>query len=278
MRVRVTLELEREADFHEERLEARRACSSTCGTRARWTRSRTRRFAFDDDVVRQARIGRQPDNRTRVVLDLQGAARYSVYSLYNPYRIVIDFERRRSRRRSTARSRRPAAPADAGARLTARSRRHRRRQSAATNSARRVLALPPARPRHLAHRHRPGAWRPRPGRAGARTQRSRARPRHRPAAGTAARQGTRRGSRPHPPRPTPTSRSKNAPPSPTAPAPICFSRSTPTPARNAGGPRVRNLLPQLRAEPGGRSDRRARERRLGARRCAACPTSSRPSP
>ena len=42
---------------------------------------------------RLARVGQQADNRTRVVFDLQGAGRYSVYSLYNPYRVVIDFER-----------------------------------------------------------------------------------------------------------------------------------------------------------------------------------------
>ena len=53
-------------------------------------------IAFADDVVRQARIGRQPDNRTRIVFDLQGAGRHSVYSLYNPYRVVIDFERLRT--------------------------------------------------------------------------------------------------------------------------------------------------------------------------------------
>jgi N-acetylmuramoyl-L-alanine amidase len=51
---------------------------------------------FPDDVVKQVRIGRQPNSRTRVVLDLKGDARYSVYTLYNPYRIVVDFERKRA--------------------------------------------------------------------------------------------------------------------------------------------------------------------------------------
>jgi N-acetylmuramoyl-L-alanine amidase len=51
---------------------------------------------FPDDVVKQVRIGRQPNSRTRVVLDLkQRDARYSVYTLYDPYRIVVDFERKR---------------------------------------------------------------------------------------------------------------------------------------------------------------------------------------
>ena len=51
---------------------------------------------FPDDVVKQVRIGRQPNSRTRVVLDLKGDARYSVYTLYDPYRIVVDFERKRT--------------------------------------------------------------------------------------------------------------------------------------------------------------------------------------
>jgi len=52
---------------------------------------------FPDDVVKQVRIGRQPNSRTRVVLDLkQKEARYSVYTLYDPYRIVVDFERKRA--------------------------------------------------------------------------------------------------------------------------------------------------------------------------------------
>jgi N-acetylmuramoyl-L-alanine amidase len=49
---------------------------------------------FPDDLVKQVRIGRQPNSRTRVVLDLKSDARYSVYTLYDPYRIVVDFERK----------------------------------------------------------------------------------------------------------------------------------------------------------------------------------------
>jgi hypothetical protein len=51
------------------------------------------RLTYHDDVVKQIRVGRQVNARTRVVLDLQNAGRYSVYALYDPYRIVIDFER-----------------------------------------------------------------------------------------------------------------------------------------------------------------------------------------
>jgi N-acetylmuramoyl-L-alanine amidase len=47
-----------------------------------------------DERVRQARVGRQPDGRIRIVFEVVGSTTYSVYALYNPYRIVVDFERR----------------------------------------------------------------------------------------------------------------------------------------------------------------------------------------
>src|SRR5437764_435222 len=50
----------------------------------------TMRFESDADIVRQVRIGRHPNNITRIVLDAAGVASYSVYPLYNPYRLVID--------------------------------------------------------------------------------------------------------------------------------------------------------------------------------------------
>ena len=91
--VRVTLELEREAMFYEERLQnPPRVFVDLRNTRT-VEALKDATIAFDGEVVRQARIGRQADNRIRVVFDLQGAGRYSVYSLYNPYRVVIDFER-----------------------------------------------------------------------------------------------------------------------------------------------------------------------------------------
>ena len=91
--LRITLEFEREAIFHEERVDGPpRVLLDLRNTQA-VEALREATIAFPDDVVRQARIGRQQDSRTRVVFDLQSAGRHSVYSLYNPYRIVIDFER-----------------------------------------------------------------------------------------------------------------------------------------------------------------------------------------
>jgi N-acetylmuramoyl-L-alanine amidase len=91
--IRITLELERETAFREERLDGPpRVFVDLQNTRV-VDALKDVTIPFADDVVRQARVGRQLNNRTRVVLDLQTAGRYSVYSLYNPYRIVIDFER-----------------------------------------------------------------------------------------------------------------------------------------------------------------------------------------
>ena len=91
--LRITLELEREATFYEERLDGPpRVFVDLRNTRA-VDALRDATISFQGDVVQRARVGQHADNRTRVVFDLQGAGRYSVYSLYNPYRVVIDFER-----------------------------------------------------------------------------------------------------------------------------------------------------------------------------------------
>jgi N-acetylmuramoyl-L-alanine amidase len=91
--VRMTLELEHEATFYEERLSGPPRVFIDLDNTLAVGALRDATIPFPGEVVQRARIGRQPDNRTRVVFDLQGAGAYSVYSLYNPYRVVIDFER-----------------------------------------------------------------------------------------------------------------------------------------------------------------------------------------
>jgi N-acetylmuramoyl-L-alanine amidase len=91
--LRITLELDREEPFHYERIGGPpRVFIDLQNTRA-VEALRYARLSYGDDVVKQIRVGRQLNTRTRVVLDLQNAGRYSVYELYDPYRIVIDFER-----------------------------------------------------------------------------------------------------------------------------------------------------------------------------------------
>jgi N-acetylmuramoyl-L-alanine amidase len=53
-------------------------------------RDQTIRFDGDADPVRQIRLGRHPNNTTRVVLETDQISSYSVYALYNPFRLVID--------------------------------------------------------------------------------------------------------------------------------------------------------------------------------------------
>ena len=102
--VRVTLELDREVPFYQERLEGpARVFFDLKGTKTVPSLVDAT-FRYDSDVIRHIRIGRHPNNTTRVVLDLENVSRFSVFTLYNPYRIVIDAER------STGIAPKPAGP------------------------------------------------------------------------------------------------------------------------------------------------------------------------
>lgn len=102
--VRITIELDHEVMFHDERIpDPVRVFVDLPSTRAAPALlDRTLRFDVDNDIVRQVRIGRHPNTTTRVVLDAAGVSSYSVYPLYDPYRLVIDCVRV------------PAAPSDSG--------------------------------------------------------------------------------------------------------------------------------------------------------------------
>lgn len=91
--LRVTLELDREVSFHDERIDGPpRVFVDLPNTRAAEL-LKDATIPFPDGPVRQVRVGRQLNSRTRVVLDLNGAGSHSVYTLYNPFRIVIDLQR-----------------------------------------------------------------------------------------------------------------------------------------------------------------------------------------
>ena len=88
--VRVTIELEREVPYRSERLDSPpRLVFDFLGTRPAASLVQGT-LSYSDDVVRHVRIGRHPNDVTRVVLDLTGVQRYSVFALYDPYRLVID--------------------------------------------------------------------------------------------------------------------------------------------------------------------------------------------
>jgi N-acetylmuramoyl-L-alanine amidase len=90
--VRITIELDKEVSFRDERIpDPARVFVDLPGTRAAPKLiDQTLRFESDADVVRQVRVGRHPNSTTRVVLDVAGVTSYSVYPLYNPFRLVID--------------------------------------------------------------------------------------------------------------------------------------------------------------------------------------------
>ena len=91
--LRVTLELDREVAYYNERIEGPpRVFVDLPNTRA-VEELKDATIPFPEGPVRQVRVGRQLNQRTRVVLDLSGAGSHSVYAVYNPYRIVIDIER-----------------------------------------------------------------------------------------------------------------------------------------------------------------------------------------
>src|SRR5262245_15986047 len=90
--VRVTIELDGEVAFRDDRIpDPSRVFLDLPGTRpAPALLDRTLRFESDADIVRQVRLGRHPNNTTRIVLDADGVTSYSVYPLYHPYRLVVD--------------------------------------------------------------------------------------------------------------------------------------------------------------------------------------------
>jgi N-acetylmuramoyl-L-alanine amidase len=91
--VRVTIDLDGEVTFHQEELERpKRLFFDLKGVRP-VAALQDVTLKFDDDVVREIRLGRHPQTTTRVVVDLKGVDAYSVYSLYNPYRLIIDVRR-----------------------------------------------------------------------------------------------------------------------------------------------------------------------------------------
>lgn len=91
--VRVSIELDREVIFHEERVEnPPRLLFDLPFTKAA-PALQDANWSYQDDVVRHIRVGRHPNQSVRVVLDLDGVSRYTIVTLYNPYRILIDCER-----------------------------------------------------------------------------------------------------------------------------------------------------------------------------------------
>ena len=93
--VRVTMTLDREVTFHSEYLSnPSRWFFDLRGTQAApELRNSTLAFTDDDDVVRAVRLGRHPNQVTRVVLDVENTESCHAFTLYEPFRLVVDCRR-----------------------------------------------------------------------------------------------------------------------------------------------------------------------------------------
>ena len=91
--VRVSIELDSEPRYRYERLEnPRRLFFDIKGARAPAS-LQDAVLKFEDTVVREIRLGRHPNNTTRVVMDMEQIESCSVFTLANPFRLVVDFKR-----------------------------------------------------------------------------------------------------------------------------------------------------------------------------------------
>ncbi len=91
--VRISIEVDRELIFRKEALEnPKRLFFDLRGTQTT-ADLRDRTITWDEDIVREIRLGRHPRNTTRVVMDMEGIESYSVFTLYNPYRVIVDLRR-----------------------------------------------------------------------------------------------------------------------------------------------------------------------------------------
>src|SRR5207247_6110439 len=90
--LRIVIQIDAEVPFHDERIaDPARVFVDLPETRAASALAdRTLRFDGDADIVRQIRLGSRANNTTRIVLDAAGVSSYSIYPLYDPYRLVID--------------------------------------------------------------------------------------------------------------------------------------------------------------------------------------------
>jgi N-acetylmuramoyl-L-alanine amidase len=90
--VRIVVELDAEVPFRDERVaDPDRLVIDLARTRTSAALAdQVVRFSGDSDVVRQIRVGVAQNRSTRIALDAAGVATYSIYPLYNPYRLVVD--------------------------------------------------------------------------------------------------------------------------------------------------------------------------------------------
>lgn len=92
--VRVTLELDGEVAYIEEQLrDPDRLFFDLADTEFGNGLSESAMTFDDGDLAPEIRLGSRPEGATRVVIETAGVARHSLFTLYNPYRLVVDLYR-----------------------------------------------------------------------------------------------------------------------------------------------------------------------------------------
>jgi N-acetylmuramoyl-L-alanine amidase len=92
--VRISIEADRELVFRQEQIENPRRLFFDLRGATTTDELRDKTLKYADDIVREIRFGRHPQSTTRVVMDTEGVESYNVFTLYNPYRVIVDFRRR----------------------------------------------------------------------------------------------------------------------------------------------------------------------------------------
>ena len=91
--IRLTVDIDSEVAYYQEEIaNPRRLFFDLKGVKAAPSLQDVS-LKYDDDIVKEVRLGRHPQNTTRLVVDLEGVSGYSVFPLYGPYRLVIDLRR-----------------------------------------------------------------------------------------------------------------------------------------------------------------------------------------
>lgn len=91
--VRVSIEMDGESRYRAERLENPQRVFFDLQNTQTVLSLQDAAIRFGDGVVNEIRFGRHPNNTTRIVMDLDEVESYSVFMLYNPFRLVVDFRR-----------------------------------------------------------------------------------------------------------------------------------------------------------------------------------------
>lgn len=98
--VRVSIEFDAEPTWTEERLDGPPRVFFDVRRSTAPPALRDATLLYDDaDLVREVRLGTHPDDVTRIVLDLDGAQGHTVFTLDDPYRLVVDVRRPAGARR-----------------------------------------------------------------------------------------------------------------------------------------------------------------------------------